>query len=78
MFIIQDYTFMNGALRWDINIIIFFIYRAKLWAEKVGRTCPMEDAGFLHFKFLCREHVMPTDFMIPEGIHLNRLAVPHG
>jgi len=41
---------MNGALSWVCNIIIYlfiylFIYSAKLWAEKVGRLCLMEEAG---------------------------------
>jgi hypothetical protein len=70
---------MNVALCWDCNIIIYlFIYSAKLWAEKVGRLCTTEEARFLHYKFLCRDHFLPTDFVTPEGIHLNRLAVPCG
>ena len=35
-------------------------------------------AALLHCQFLCRDHFLPTDFMTPEGIHLNRLAVPLG
>jgi len=70
---------MNSASCWDYNIIIYlFIYSAKLWAEKVGRLCTMEDAGFLKYKFLCQDRFLPTDFVTPEGICLNRLAVPHG
>jgi hypothetical protein len=38
----------------------------------------MEEAGFLHYKFLCRDHFLPTDFMALEGTRLNRLAVPRG
>jgi hypothetical protein len=76
VFIIDNYTCMTGALCWDCNIIIFFIYSAKLWAERVGIRCTMEEAGSLHYKLLCRDHFLPTDFMTPEGIRLNRLAVP--
>jgi hypothetical protein len=47
-----------------------------LWVEKVCRLCIMEEAGFLHYKFLCQNHFSLTDFMTPEGIHLNRLSVP--
>jgi len=36
----------------------------------------MEEAGFLRHKFLCRDHFLPTDFTTPEGIRLNRMAVP--
>jgi len=78
MFIIEAYTCMNEASRWDSNVIIFFMYSAKLWAEKVGRMCTMEEAGVLHYNFLCRDHFMPTDFMTSEGIRLNRMAVPCG
>jgi hypothetical protein len=50
----EDYTCINGVLCWDCKIIIYlFIYSAKLWAEKVDRLCTMEEAGFLHYKFLC-------------------------
>jgi len=38
----------------------------------------MEEAGSLHQKFLCRDHFLPTDFVTPEGIRLNRMAVPRG
>ena len=69
---------MNEASRWDSNVIIFFIYSAKLWAEKVGRMCTMEETGVLHYKFLCWDHFLPTDFMTPEGMCQNRLAVPRG
>jgi hypothetical protein len=70
---------MNVALCWDCNIIIYkFISTAKLWAEKVGRLCTTEDAQVLHQIFLCRDHFFPTDFVTPEGIRLNRLAVPCG
>ena len=68
---------MNGVLCWDCNII-FLIYSAKLWDEKVGRLCTMEEAGFLKYRFLFRDHFLPTDFMTPEGIRLNRLSVPCG
>jgi hypothetical protein len=79
VFIIEDYTGINGALCWDCNIIIYlFIYSAQLWAEKVSRLCTTEEAGILHYKFLCQYHFLPIDFMIPAGIHLNRLAVPCG
>ena len=60
------------------NIDLFLIYSAKLWGERVGRPCTMGDAVLLHHKFLCRDHFLPTDFVTPEGIRLNRLAVPHG
>jgi len=70
---------MNGALCWDCNIIIYlFIYSAKLRAEKVCRLCPIEEAEFLKNKFLCGDHFLPTDFLTPERICLNRLAVPCG
>ena len=74
---------MNGTSCWDCNIIIYlfiylFIYSAKLWAERVGRQCPMEKAGSLKSKFLCRDHFLPTDFVTPGGIRLNRSAVPLG
>ena len=55
---------MNCALCWDYNIIIFFIYSAKLWCQRVGRFCTMEEAGFLHYKFLCRDHFLPTDLFL--------------
>ena len=29
-------------------------------------------------QILCRDHLLPTDFVTPEGILLNRLAVPRG
>jgi len=61
-----------------IVIYTFFIYSAKLWGERVGRLCTMKEAGFLHHKFLCQDHSLPTDFTTPEGIRLNRLAVPRG
>jgi len=38
----------------------------------------MEEAGFLHYKFLCQDRVLPVDFTTPEGIRLNRLVVPCG
>ena len=71
---------MNGALCWDCNIIIFFkfIFSAKLWGERVSRLCTVEEAGFLHYKFLYWDHFLPTDFVTPEWIPLNRLAVPSG
>jgi len=55
-----------------------FIYSAILWAEKVDRLCTMEEAVFLHYKFLCRVHLLSTDLTTPEVIGLNRLAVPCG
>ena len=70
---------MNGALCWDCNINIYlFIYSAKLWAEEVGGLFIMEEAGFLHYKFLCRDCFLPTHFTTPVGIRLNRLPVPCG
>jgi hypothetical protein len=64
---------MNGVLCWDCNMInFFFIYCAKMWAEKVGRVCTMEEAQALHYKFLCRHHFLLTDFTTPERGHLNR------
>ena len=41
--------------------------------ERIGRLCTV-----LQYKFLCRDHFLPTDFVTPEGIRLNRLAVPLG
>ena len=35
-------------------------------------------AALLQTKFLCRDNFLPKDFMTPEGIRLNRLAVPLG
>jgi len=76
---IEDCTSMNGALCWECNITIYlFIYSAKLWAGKVGRPCTTEDAQWLKYRFLCQAHFLPTDFVTPEGIRLNRSAVPHG
>ena len=49
-----------------------------MWTKKVGRVCTMGGAALLDYQFLCRDHFLPTDFMTPEGIHLNRLAVPLG
>jgi len=73
VFIIEDYTCINGALCWDCNIITYlFIYSAQLWAEKVSRLCTTEEAGILHYKFLCQYHFLPIDFTTPAGIHLNR------
>jgi hypothetical protein len=40
--------------------------------------CSTEEGGFLHNKFLCRDHFLPTGFMTPEGICLISLAVPCG
>jgi len=40
--------------------------------------CAPQEAGFLHYKFLCRDHFLPIAFTTPEGIHLYRLAVPCG
>jgi len=48
-----------------------------MWAD-VARVCTMWEAALLHYKFLCRYHFLLTDFMTPEGIRLNRLAVPLG
>jgi hypothetical protein len=56
----------------------FFIYSAKEWAHNVGRDCTLEEARFLQYKVLCRDHFLPTDFVTPEGIRLNRMAVPCG
>ena len=36
----------------------------------------MGEAGLLNHKCLCRDHFLPSDFQTPEGIRLNRLAVP--
>jgi hypothetical protein len=47
-------------------------------ADKVGRKCTMGEDVLLHYKFLCQVHFLPTDFTTPEGIHLDRLAVPRG
>ena len=44
----------------------------------MGRPCTLGEAGLLHYKFLCRDHFLPTDFVTPEGIRLNRFAVPRG
>ena len=54
------------------------IYSAKLCTEKVDRLCTMEEAGFLHYKFLCQDHFLPTGLTTPEGIRLNRLTAPCG
>jgi len=35
----------------------------------------MEEAGFLHYRFLCQDHFLLKDYMTPEGIHLDRLSV---
>jgi len=40
--------------------------------------CTTEEGWFLHNKFLCQDHFLPTDFMTPEGIRLISLAVPCG
>ena len=76
--IIEDNAGMNSVLCWDCNIINFFIFSAKMWAEKVGRVCTMQEARTLHYKFLCCDHFLPTDFTTPGGICLNRTAVPLG
>jgi hypothetical protein len=55
---------------------LLFIYRAQKWAERVGRKCTMVEAVLLHHNFLCRDHFMSTDFMMPEGICLKKSAVP--
>jgi len=47
-----------------------------MWGEKVSRLCTMEEAGSLKNKFLCQDLFLLTDFMTPEGVRLNRLAVP--
>jgi len=49
-----------------------------MWAKKVGRVCTTQEAHTLHYKFLYRDHFLPTDFTTPEGICLNRTAVPLG
>ena len=60
-----------------VGIVIYlFIYSANLWAQKVDRLCTTEEAGFLHYKFLCWDHFLPTDFTTTEGTILNILAVP--
>ena len=70
---------MNIASCWDCKIIIYlFIYSAKLWAERVGKPCPMEEAGSLKSKFLRLDNFLVTDFVKPGGIRLNRSAVPLG
>jgi hypothetical protein len=69
------WTCMNCVLYWDCNIS-FFIYSAKEWARNVGRLCTVKEAGSLHHKFLCWDHFLLTDFITPEGICLNRMAVP--
>jgi len=69
---------MNGVLFWDCNIVIFFIYNAEMWAEKVGRLYTIGEAQVLHYNFLCQDHFLQTDFTTPEGIRLNRSAVPLG
>jgi hypothetical protein len=63
-----------------VGIVIYhFLFTVqKEWARKVGRQCTMEEAGSLYHKYLCRDHFLPTDFMTPEGIRLNRMAVPLG
>jgi len=38
----------------------------------------MEKAQTLHYKFLCHDHFLLTDFTTPEGIRLNRSAVTLG
>ena len=47
-------------------------------AEKFCRPCPMEEAGFLRSKVLCRDHFLPTDFVTRGGIHPNLSAVTLG
>jgi hypothetical protein len=56
----------------------FFIYSAKEWAHIVGRACTLEEARSLQYKVLCRNHFFLTDFVTPEGMRLNRTAVPCG
>ena len=34
----------------------------------MSADCTMEEAGFLKYKFLFRDHFLPTDFMTPEQI----------
>jgi hypothetical protein len=76
---VEDYTCMNGVLCCcDCNIIIFFIYSAKEWAQNVSRLCMMEEAGSLQHIFLCRDRFLPRDFVTPQGIRLNIMAVSRG
>jgi hypothetical protein len=72
------FTCVLMVLHFGIWYNLLFIYRAKLWAEKFSRQCAMERAGFVHYKFLCWDRFLPTDFMAAKGIRLNRLAVPCG
>jgi hypothetical protein len=63
---------VNGALCRDCNIIIYLQWKI------VGRLCTTDEAGFLHHKFLCLDCFLLTDFVAPEGMYQNRLAVPCG
>jgi hypothetical protein len=44
-----------------------FFYSAQLWAEKIGRSCSIEDARTLYVKYVCKNHFLQTDFTTPEG-----------
>ena len=54
----------------------FFFSSARLWAEKIGRPCSIEDARTVNVKYICKNHFLQTDFTTPEGTRLNRMAVP--
>jgi len=50
VFIMEDYTCMNGVLCCDCNIIIFYL-QCKRVGPNVGRLCTMEEVGPFNTNF---------------------------
>ena len=68
---------MNGVLWWYCNII-FFLFTVQNCGLKKSAGCANGGSWVPEIQLLCRDHFLPTDFMAPKRIHLNRLAVPLG
>jgi hypothetical protein len=54
------------------------LYRALVWAGRVGISCTTDTARMLYNKFLCCRHFSESDFTTAERVRLNRFAVPCG
>ena len=67
---------MSSVLCWDCNMIIILFTVQKCGPRKSAECAQWGELHCCTTDFYCRDHFLPTDFMTPEGIHLNRLAVP--
>jgi hypothetical protein len=54
------------------------LYRALVWAGKVGISCTIDPARKLQNKYLCSRHFLESDFTTDERVHFNRVTVPCG